>query len=84
MDMYNGLVKLSYQCRESWVYVGMELKRRYDLISSLVETVKGSARHEHEAVEEVAQKNGGKCRHHLACNRWCNRRFRVASPVFLF
>ena len=53
--MYNGLVKLRYQCRESWANVDTELKRRYDLIPNLVETVKGYARHEREVLEEVAR-----------------------------
>lgn len=53
--MYNGLVKLRYQCRESWADVDTELKRRYDLIPNLVETVKGYAKHEREVLEEVAR-----------------------------
>ncbi len=56
--MYNGLVKLRYQCRESWADVDTELKRRYDLIPNLVETVKGYARHEREVLEEVARLRG--------------------------
>ncbi len=55
---YNGLVKLRYQCRESWADVDTELKRRYDLIPNLVETVKGYARHEREVLEEVARLRG--------------------------
>jgi LemA protein len=53
--MYNGLVKLRYQVRESWSDVDTELKRRYDLIPNLVETVKGYAKHEREVLEEVAR-----------------------------
>ncbi len=56
--MYNGLVKLRLQCRESWANVDTELKRRYDLIPNLVETVKGYARHEREVFEEVARLRG--------------------------
>jgi LemA protein len=50
---YNGLVKLRFQCRESWSDVDAELKRRYDLIPNLVETVKGYAAHEREVLEKV-------------------------------
>jgi LemA protein len=53
--MYNGLVKLRYQCRESWADVDTELKRRYDLIPNLVEIVKGYAKHEREVLEDVAR-----------------------------
>jgi LemA protein len=53
--IYNGLVKLRYQCRESWADVDTELKRRYDLIPNLVETVKGYARHERGLFEEVTR-----------------------------
>jgi LemA protein len=52
---YNGLVKLRFQCREAWADVDTELKRRYDLIPNLVETVKGYAQHEREALERVTQ-----------------------------
>ena len=50
---YNGLVRLRNMCRESWSGIDTELKRRYDLIPNLVETVKGYARHERETLEAV-------------------------------
>jgi LemA protein len=50
---YNTLVRLRNHCRESWSGVDTELKRRYDLIPNLVETVKGYAQHERETLEEV-------------------------------
>jgi LemA protein len=53
--MYNSLVKLRNQCRESWADVDTELKRRYDLIPNLVETVRGYAKHEREVLEQVTQ-----------------------------
>ncbi len=53
--MYNSMVKLRNQCRESWADVDTELKRRYDLIPNLVETVRGYAKHEREVLEQVAQ-----------------------------
>ena len=50
---YNSLVRLRQHCRESWSDVDSELKRRYDLIPNLVETVKGYARHERETLDAV-------------------------------
>jgi LemA protein len=55
LGAYNGMVKLRAQCRESWSNVDTELKRRYDLIPNLVETVKAYAVHEREVLERVAQ-----------------------------
>jgi LemA protein len=53
MATYNGLVRLRNHCRESWSGIDTELKRRYDLIPNLVETVKGYAAHEREVLERV-------------------------------
>ena len=50
---YNRLVRLRQHLRESWSDIDVELKRRYELIPNLVETVKGYARHEREVLEEV-------------------------------
>ena len=50
---YNGLVRTRNHCDESWSDVETELKRRYDLIPNLVETVKGYAQHEQETLERV-------------------------------
>ena len=52
---YNALVRLRQHCRESWSGIDTELKRRYDLIPNLVETVKGYAAHEKEVLERVIQ-----------------------------
>jgi LemA protein len=52
---YNGLVRLRNHCRESWSGIDTELKRRYNLIPNLVQTVKGYAAHERETFEEVVQ-----------------------------
>ena len=52
---YNGLVKLRQQCHESWSVIDTELKRRYDLIPNLVETVKGYAAHERAVLEGVTE-----------------------------
>ena len=53
--VYNGLVRLRQHCRESWSGVDTELKRRYDLIPNLVETVKGYAAHERETLQRVIE-----------------------------
>ncbi|MBI1369189.1 MAG: LemA family protein [Planctomycetes bacterium] len=50
---YNILVRLRQQVAESWSGIDTELKRRYDLIPNLVETVKGYAKHEREVFERV-------------------------------
>jgi len=50
---YNGLVRLRQHVRESWSTIDTELKRRYDLIPNLVETVKGYASHERETLQAV-------------------------------
>ncbi len=52
---YNGLVRLRQHVRESWSGIDTELKRRYDLIPNLVQTVKGYAAHERETFERVIQ-----------------------------
>ncbi|MFZ0625789.1 MAG: LemA family protein, partial [Acidimicrobiia bacterium] len=52
--IYNRLVKLRQLIVNSWSNVETELKRRYDLIPNLVETVKGYAAHERALFEQVA------------------------------
>ena len=51
--MYNGLIKLKNRVKEAWSDIDVQLKRRYDLIPNLVETVKGYAKHESETLENV-------------------------------
>lgn len=51
--MYNALVRLRQHCRESWSNVDTELRRRYELIPNLVETVRGYAQHERQVLEAV-------------------------------
>ncbi|MFT5424964.1 MAG: LemA protein [Phycisphaerales bacterium] len=50
---YNRLVSVRQHLRDSWAGVDVELKRRYDLIPNLVNTVKGYASHESETLEKV-------------------------------
>lgn len=52
---YNSLVKLRLRTKEAWSDIDVQLKRRYDLIPNLVETVKGYATHEKELFERVTQ-----------------------------
>jgi len=55
VGMYNSLVSLRNRVENSWSQVDVQLKRRYDLIPNLVETVKGYAKHEREVFEKVTQ-----------------------------
>jgi len=52
---YNGLIKLKIRAEEAESDIDVQLKRRYDLIPNLVETVKGYASHEKELFEKVTQ-----------------------------
>ena len=51
--LYNGLVKLRNRIENAWAQIDVQLKRRYDLIPNLVETVKGYAMHERGTLEAV-------------------------------
>lgn len=53
MNIYNTLVRLKNMTQEAWSGIDVQLKRRYDLIPNLVETVKGYAAHETELFEKV-------------------------------
>ena len=50
---YNGFVTLIQRAKEAWADIDVQLKRRYDLIPNLVETVKGYAAHEKGVFENV-------------------------------
>jgi LemA protein len=50
---YNGLVALRHQLQSAWKQIDVQLKRRYDLIPNLVETVKGYMKHEQETLQKV-------------------------------
>src|SRR3989344_435011 len=52
---YNGFVSKVNRAKEAWADIDVQLKRRYDLIPNLVETVKGYATHEREAFENVTK-----------------------------
>ena len=55
ISTYNGLVKLKNRAKEAWADIDIQLRRRYDLIPNLVETVKGYAAHEREVFEKVTR-----------------------------
>jgi len=55
IGIYNGLVQKRIRCQEAWSQIDVQLKRRYDLIPNLVNTVKGYAAHEKETLERVIQ-----------------------------
>ncbi|SHF07904.1 LemA protein [Seinonella peptonophila] len=55
MLTYNSLVKLRNWIEEAWAQIEVQLKRRYDLIPNLVETVKGYSKHEQETLQKVIE-----------------------------
>ena len=55
VGIYNSLVGLRNRVKEAWAQVDVQLKRRFDLIPNLLETVKGYMTHERETLEAVTQ-----------------------------
>ena len=55
ISMYNKLVRLRNRSENAWAQVDVQLRKRYDLIPNLVETVKGYASHERTVFEEVTK-----------------------------
>jgi LemA protein len=55
VTLYNRLVRLRNRAENAWAQVDVQLRRRYDLIPNLVETVKGYASHERATFEEVTK-----------------------------
>jgi LemA protein len=55
VGMYNGLVTLAQRVKEAWSDIDVQLKRRYDLIPNLVNTVKGSSNFETGTLEKVVE-----------------------------
>ena len=55
VGIYNGLVTLRNRADNAWAQVDVQLRRRYDLIPNLVETVKGYAAHEKETFQNVTE-----------------------------
>src|SRR3989338_8113756 len=53
--IYNGFISLRNRALEAWADIEVQLKRRYDLIPNLINTVKGYATHESSVLEKVTQ-----------------------------
>ncbi|MFO0705940.1 MAG: LemA family protein [Nitrospira sp.] len=53
IGLYNALVRLRVQSENAWADIDVQLKRRYDLIPNLIETVKGYAAHEKQTLDAV-------------------------------
>ncbi len=51
--IYNGLIKARNLVKNSWSQIDVQLKKRYDLVPNLVETVKGYAKHEQETLTKI-------------------------------
>ena len=56
---YNRLVRQRVRCETAWSQIDVQLRRRYDLIPNLVESVRGYAAHERQVFEEVARARAG-------------------------
>ncbi len=55
VGVYNGLIKLRNRVKEAWSDIDVQLKRRYDLIPNLMETVKGYMKHEEGVLVKVTE-----------------------------
>jgi len=55
IGIYNGLIRLRNRTDEAWSDIDVQLKRRYNLIPNLINTVKGYAKHEREVLEKVTK-----------------------------
>jgi len=55
VSKYNGFISLKNRAQEAWADIDVQLKRRYDLIPNLVNTVKGYATHESSVFEKVTE-----------------------------
>jgi len=63
--IYNKLIKFTVRKKEAWSDIDVQLKRRYDLIPNLIETVKGYAAHEKEALQAVTEARASATQTHV-------------------
>ena len=83
--LYNGLVRAKNACDESWADIDTELRRRYDLIPNLIETVKGYAAHERDVLERVVEaRNKAVANHGLPASQAQDENVLVGSLRQLF
>jgi LemA protein len=54
-SLYNSVIRLNNEVKNSWAQIDVQLKRRYDLIPNLIETVKGYAKHEKSVFTDVTK-----------------------------
>lgn len=67
---YNRMARVQQHIKESWSGIDVEMKRRYELIPNLVETVKGYAQHERDTLEQVvAMRNKAMANHGSAASQ---------------
>ena len=59
LGTYNGLAKLNNKVEEAFATMDVYLKKRWDLIPNIVETVKGYAKHEKETLEDIVKLRNG-------------------------
>ena len=55
ISTYNSLVSLRNRVKDQWAQIDVQLKRRFDLIPNLIETVKGYTKHESETLENIVK-----------------------------
>lgn len=55
IGLYNGLIRLKNKVKNAWAQIDVQLKKRFDLIPNLVDTVKGYAKHEKTVLKEVTE-----------------------------
>jgi len=82
---HNRCVRARQAVKESWADIDVELKRRYELIPNLVETVKGYAKHEREVLERVvALRNTAMANHGSAASQAADENALLRSMKSLF
>ena len=90
---YNGLVSLRNRVKEAWSQIDVQLKRRYDLIPNLVNSVKGYMKHEKGIIKEVTDarkalllsaKIANSLLHNLKQNKYDLDRYSLLPPSNMF